>query len=219
MKSFGPEIKGAEKPTRPIPKKAMLWAAQDGWGILPNGDRDRFPDKAAIAARNLSEWPKPLATFGEAVSQAQERVWIIDPHFLDPDKGNRQTRVDQIVDWMLERSFAASDIRFLTASHHKKEVDDDLAKQFAEYAEMISSNRPRGPRCNIEVRFTLRKNFNYVHDRFAIIDDELWHFGATVGGFHSQVSAATRGWRAADHGAVEFFYLAWEPELNGGPQK
>ena len=34
--------------------------------------------------------------------------------------------------------------------------------------------------------------FPYVHDRFAIIDSELLHFGSTVGGLHPDVSAATR---------------------------
>lgn len=196
-----------------------MWAAQAGYGILPNGDRNRFPDFAAIAARNAADSPDPLATFGEAVSQAIDRVWIIDAHFLDPEKGNRQTWIDQIVGWMLEASFAATDIRILTARHGGKNAEDDLAGQFGGYAETISASRPRGPQCAIELRFTLRQNFDYVHDRFAIIDDELWHFGATVGGFHHQVSAATRGWRASDHGAEEFFKMAWSVESFKGKQK
>jgi len=33
-----------------------------------------------------------------------------------------------------------------------------------------------------------------VHDRFALVDDELWHFGSTVGGGFGCLSAASRGW-------------------------
>jgi hypothetical protein len=33
-----------------------------------------------------------------------------------------------------------------------------------------------------------------VHDRFALVDDDLWHFGSTVGGGYHQLSAASRGW-------------------------
>jgi len=33
-----------------------------------------------------------------------------------------------------------------------------------------------------------------VHDRFALVDDELWHFGSTVGGGYGRLSAASRGW-------------------------
>lgn len=222
MKSFGSEIKTVAKPERPFPGKTILWATQTGWGNLKNGDMDRFPNMAAITARNSADHPNPLATFGEAVAQAQDRVWIIDRHLLDPDRGSRQNRIDQIINWMLEESFAANDIKLLTKSHNgsnNKEVDNDLAKQFQEYAEMITKSRSKGAaQCNIQVRFALtQQDFDYVHDRFAIIDDELWHFGATVGGFHSSVNAATRGWRASAHGAVDFFEFVWK--LAGEKQK
>ena len=215
MKIFGPEIKSVAKLKRPVPDKAILWATQAGYGNLPNGDRNGFPEMTAIVARNAADQPNPLATFAEAVSQAYERVWVVDQYFLNPekDKGSRQNRIDQILSWLSE-SIVANDIRFLTTSHNtidNREVDNDLALQFQEHADMINSFRLKGAaQCVIAVRFTLAQNFNYVHDRFAIIDDELWHFGATVGGFHSQVSAATRGWRASDHGAEEFFCMAWD---------
>ena len=48
-----------------------------------------------------------------------------------------------------------------------------------------------------------------VHDRFAIVDDELWHFGATVGGAHRSVNAFSRGWDASTTRAAEFFDEAW----------
>ena len=79
-----------------------------------------------------------------------------------------------------------------------------------------SSNRYRSGRLVVEVRFTLGTKFPYVHDRFAIIDDELWHFGATVGGLHQDVNAATRGWDVDDNDALRFFEVAWEGERNNG---
>lgn len=214
MKSFGPQIDTVPKPKRPVPGKAILWAAQTGYGNMPNGDRDCFPEMRAIVARKYAIQPNPLATFGEAVSQAQDRVWVIDPYFFDPDnRGSRQDRIVHILRWMPE-TILANDIRFLTKSYNSNDnraVDSDLAKQFQEHAEFINMYRSKGTgECIIQVRFTLTKNFDYIHDRFAIVDDELWHFGATVGGFHSLVSAATRGWRASDHGAEEFFKLAWD---------
>lgn len=33
------------------------------------------------------------------------------------------------------------------------------------------------------------------HDRFAIMDHEIWHCGAAVGGMHGELSALSRGWR------------------------
>ncbi len=212
MKSFGPQIRTVPKPERPVPEKAILWAVEFGYGNMPNGDRDRFPNMAAIVARKSAIQPNPLATFGEAVSQAQGRIWVIDPYFLDAGEGSRQDRISSILRWMPE-TMPANDIKFLTKSQNSngnKEIDNDLAKEFREHAALINMFRPKGAsKCVIEVRFTLKTNFDYMHDRFAIIDDELWHFGATVGGFHSLVSAATRGWRVSDHGAEEFFNLAW----------
>lgn len=224
MKSLGHKIKSVAKPKRPVPDKAILWATQTGYGNLQNGDGNCFPGMSAIVERESADQPNPLATFGEAVSQAQDRVWIIDPHFLDPDKdkGNRQNRIDHILCWMPE-TMPANDIRFLTKNHNtsdNKEVNNDLKKQFQEHAKIINAYRLTGAvQCVIDVRFTLKQNFDYVHDRFAIIDDELWHFGATVGGFHCQVSAATRGWRASDHGAEEFFELAWDAKPQMGKRK
>ncbi|MGC9206488.1 hypothetical protein [Acidithiobacillus sp.] len=221
MKTFWPEI-NATKPQRPIHDKAILWATQDKCGNLPNGDSNCFPSEmGAIVARKHADQPHPLAAFCEAVSQAQERVWVIDKFFLEPEenKGNRQQRIEQILSWIPD-GILANDFKFLTKSHNtngNKEVDKNLARQFQDYAEYISKFRQRGAnQFVIEVRFTLMQNFNYVHDRFAIIDDELWHFGATVGGFYSLVSAATRGWRASDHGAEQFFKLAWDAKSQMG---
>ena len=32
------------------------------------------------------------------------------------------------------------------------------------------------------------------HDRYALIDQELWHFGSTVGGGYPLLSSVSRGW-------------------------
>ena len=46
-------------------------------------------------------------------------------------------------------------------------------------------------------------------DRFAIVDDGLWHFGSTVGGGHPGLTAASGPWSASDTRAVEFFEECW----------
>jgi hypothetical protein len=48
-----------------------------------------------------------------------------------------------------------------------------------------------------------------VHDRFAIVDSELWHFGATVGGAHRSINAYSRGWDATEARALDFFKEAY----------
>lgn len=34
-----------------------------------------------------------------------------------------------------------------------------------------------------------------VHDRFAIMDQEIWHFGAAIGGMHGKLAAFSHGWK------------------------
>lgn len=37
-------------------------------------------------------------------------------------------------------------------------------------------------------------NLKYIHDRFVLLDDKIWHFGAKAGGMHKCFSAVTGGW-------------------------
>lgn len=52
------------------------------------------------------------------------------------------------------------------------------------------------------------KNFTdlyYVHDRFAIMDQEIWHCGAAVGGMSGKLSAISRGWEDKNNILRDFF--------------
>jgi len=201
MKGFAPSIAIAPKAERPFPDKEILWGSQEG-------GQPRFPTSNAAYARKFSNDPVPLQQFGNAVSGAQERIWIVDEYLLMPDSGKPSRRIDQILTW-LPIWLAASDIRLLTKPH--QEIGGSELTKFQQHAREINKHTARRSKeCRIEVKLHLTKNCDFVHDRFAIIDDELWHFGGTVGGFHSKVSAASRGWRAADHGAIEFFEEIWK---------
>lgn len=45
----------------------------------------------------------------------------------------------------------------------------------------------------------------YIHDRFAIMDKEIWHCGSTVGGMHEKMTVLTRGWPDVDNRLRDFF--------------
>lgn len=201
---LGLGIKEPEKISRSLFQKEIYWPTEVGYGR-----NDRFPTFTAIKARCSTIQPNQLESFKQALLLAEERFWVIDPYLFRPekDKGSRQDRIDQILEWFPE-NINISDIRFLTIGCNKNE-DDDLLNQFRDHIDLINLVPRRAQRINVDIRFHLNRTFDYVHDRFAIIDDELWHFGATVGGLHSQVNAVSRGWRASDHGAEEFFDLVW----------
>ncbi len=201
MKGFAPDIAIAPKAERPFPAKEILWSGLDSW-------QSRFPNSAEAWGRKQSNNPVPMHAFCKAVSEAQERVWIVDDYLFKLDNGSITGRVKQILTWF-PIELSASDIRLLT--RHTQEVDESVQEEFRKRAHEIN-NHParRGKQCSIEIKLHLStRNCNFIHDRFAIVDDELWHFGATVGGFHASISAASRGWRAGDHGAIEFFEEIW----------
>ncbi|THK42607.1 hypothetical protein E8Q33_03510 [Methylophaga sp. SB9B] len=206
MKGFSLHISIAPKAERPFPAKEILWGSQEGGQTL-------FPTAIAAYERKYSNDPVPMQKFSKAVANAQERIWIVDEYLLIPDSGKPARRIEQILTW-LPLWLAASDIRLLTKHH--QEIDEDDLKKFQLRAQAISNQAVRREKeCRIEIRGHLTRDCDFVHDRFAIIDDELWHFGGTVGGFHSKVSAASRGWRASEHGAISFFEEIW----NAGERK
>lgn len=201
MKEFALGISISPRAERPFPAKKILWCSQEG-------GQNRFPTLDEAWNRKYSGNPVPLLEFGDAVADAQERVWIVDEYLLMPDSGNPAERINQILTW-LPLWLAASDIRLLTKPH--REVEEADLNRFKQQAQAISNHAARREKeCRIEVRTHLTKNCNFIHDRFAIIDDELWHFGGTAGGFQASVSAVSRGWRAVDHGAISFFEEIWK---------
>jgi len=201
MNKFSSGLRLPTKPVRTPLKTEILWGCE-------NGGSGQFPrNMETILARRYSADPKPLNAFHTAVMNAVNRVWVVDDYFLMPDRGaSPDGRILTILDW-LHTGLVASDIRILTKKHD--EITEDALQLFQMREQEINAKQARrATRCSIQVSTGLA-GFDYIHDRFAIVDDELWHFGATVGGFHASVNAASRGWSAVDSGAIEFFELAW----------
>lgn len=196
---------------RPVPERKILWPTVFGYGGNDGGsDSDKFPDVWAIKARLGMHPPAALLAFVQVAQAAQEHILVLDEHLFEEENQEFQPeRYNQILEWFPDR-FAASDVRFLTSFPGDSSVRASIQKIFNDRADDINTkNQRRDGRLSIEIKFSLGDQFPYVHDRFAIIDNELWHFGATVGGLHRSVNAASRGWDASTHDAVRFFNDAW----------
>lgn len=195
---------------RPSPDCQILWPTALGYGPRGGSDSTTFPSLDAIKARNAARPPEALQAFVEAAWIAEDRILVIDDFLFKPRQHQSlQSRYDQILSWF-PVGLAANDIRLLTNALGDHAEEEAIQKMFNERGEAINRYGPRREGLAIiRVRFTLGRRFPYVHDRFAVIDNELWHFGATVGGLHYQVNAATRGWDADARGAVRFFDEAW----------
>ena len=193
---------------RPYPEPRILWPTFPGHGDNGGSDSSMFPSLTAIKARRAACPPEVLTAFVNAAWAAQDRILVLDDFLFKPVKDqSKQTRYDKILSWLPD-GLVANDIRFLTNSVGQDE-QKSIQKLFNERVEAINQTQRRVGMAKIEIRFSLGSKFPYVHDRFAIIDNELWHFGATVGGLHNLVNAATRGWDAEAHEAVRFFNDAW----------
>jgi hypothetical protein len=213
MKTFSSPINVPKPVARPLPDKAILWGSEQGGA-------ERFPAAMhEIMQRRHAEDPVPMKAFGKAASMALDRVWIVDEYFFMPGKHKyfsvKETidaRIVRILDW-LPSTLQANDVRILTKKH--AEVGSGVLDLLAARAREINNTRTRGTiQCSIQIRDHLRKDADYIHDRFAIVDNELWHFGGTVGGFQASVSAASRGWNATELGASDFFEMAWDLGAN-----
>ena len=206
-----PLVNAAAPITRPYPEAQILWPTFRGYGDGGGSDSGAFPSLTAIKARRAARRPEALTAFVEAAWMAQDRILVLDDFLFKPQEvQSQQSRYDQILFWLPD-GLVANDIRFLTNAHEDQAEQDAIQKLFKEHVAALNQRAPRrAGAAKIEIRFSLGSKFPYVHDRFAIIDNELWHFGATVGGLHSLVNAATRGWDAEAHEAVRFFNNAWD---------
>lgn len=167
--------------------------------------RNRFPSFDAIRARKDAPNVRLVEEFEKAISTAQT-VLIIDKHLFSADgqEPDHSKRIKKVVDWFWTDHIET--VKILTGYHDSKKK---IMEDFETLKQLVTENRAKlAPPITIEVSFNL-SNANCIHDRFAIIDNELWHFGATVGGFHRDVNAVSRGWNADAHDALQFFDTVW----------
>lgn len=134
-----------------------------------------------------------LVAFETAIMEAHRRLLVMDPHF-------DEVGVHALLD-ALEYS-QANEIKFLT------ETDRRLATWRQELEAQINLHRT-DHRVEVHWRQLKRDSFPFLHDRFAVVDDALWHFGATVGGGHRSVNAASGPWSAVHARAIDFFDECW----------
>jgi hypothetical protein len=135
-----------------------------------------------LGEQNSIDAPRRLEHFVEAVAFAEERVLILDPHFEGDGLVAIWPALDQTV----------ANVRILT--RRKKEFDGWLVEQMLHLPENVEARQSRHP----------------FHDRLAVVDADLWHFGSTVGGGHHELSAASSGWHMHARGVATLFEAWWE---------
>ena len=148
--------------------------------------------------------------FQDAMLNAQNHIFIIDSYILKPSSEHS----DFLIHFKTCIELTEAKLVRIISSKPKNYVE-----QFNKYNSIEQEKRRvNGQKRDFEIscKYIKKSTFRMPHDRFAIVDDELWHWGANVGGTHHEVNAFSRGWSAARTNAHEFFNTLWAnaEELN-----
>lgn len=194
-----------EIPVRQFPQPSkepqLLWPSiRYGQGVESH-DAPYFPSRENVWGRYTAVDVKvlKLVAFEAAMMEAELRILVLDPYFEEVDADVLGSALSLTM---------ASDIRLLTGqSTIAKERREQLQRWLTQYRD---SNRVDARQVEVRWSATLdRHRFPFLHDRFAIVDGGLWHFGSTVGGGHRGLTAASGPWSAAGARATEFFDECW----------
>ena len=180
----------------------LLWPSITYRKGIENRDAPRFPAMEEIRGRHNVHHRGivlKLVAFEVAVESAVARVLVLDLHF------------DEVGLNVLGPALSGSralDVRLLTG---RGDIDaQDRERRRKTLVHHLNSNRAGSGGVDVQWRAKLDKHsFPYLHDRFAIVDDDLWHFGSTVGGGYRGLTAASGPWSASDTRAAEFFEECW----------
>ncbi len=135
-----------------------------------------------------------LPAFAQAVATAHLRLLIMDNYFDETGMSSLRLAFE---------GSQASDVRLLTG------IVDDREKMRSDLEKRINLHRNDQGSVNVQWRKLDGNSYPFLHDRFAVVDDALWHFGATVGGGHPGLNAASGPWPAEETRAVDFFQECW----------
>ncbi|MBF8274642.1 MAG: hypothetical protein HW380_3747 [Magnetococcales bacterium] len=131
--------------------------------------------------------------FWEAALMA-ETILVLDLQFDEP-----AMRVWR--DWLISCPYLTNLVMIIG----KKDDSKMIRKQFTNLESRIKQSKMNRLGEILLIQKLVPKKYPFLHDRFAVTDGELWHFGGTVGGVHNGLTAVSRGWRANECRALHFF--------------
>lgn len=134
--------------------------------------------------------------FYDSLQKSQSRIWLIDGYLNELDS---RKKLESFLDIFYDKLSYINDIRIFFKSDTKR---DDVIELLDIYNTELVEN------INKEIKYRFF-DYKYIHDRFAIIDDKLWHFGSDVGSSSRCLNATSYGWDAEYFKAINFFTDLW----------
>ncbi len=210
----GPAQAFVETETRRTPSSRFIERPTLIWPSIPQSFEDQEYDRKAVPHQTLTDKRHEYC-----LSRQQEgRPGLGCKAFWETAASSRKLLIlDSHFDWAAMIALreelgkgrgSFSDLRVICSERAAHKTFDDLKRQLR--------NRKRiEPDCTIGMCCVRKGEPPYIHDRFAVTDNELWHFGGTVGGLHQDLTAVSRGWDASNHRFLYFFDELWKELARG----
>ena len=176
----------------------------DGWGIVKT-DMSSFPcnDVIVNSYKLAKEW-RSAQDSNRLVLQGRPvrgSVGINDEEFWS-------NLGDCTVAYIVDKKFSPAEFKLMLSFLQKdKNISLQSISIFCrnDVDELHELNNKREKtEFNIAIYQIPELPLYEIHDRFAVLDDEIWHFGGTVGGINPQLTAYSRGWKDYDGSFREY---------------
>lgn len=173
---------------------------------LPTGCLPNFPTLKELEKISSYKEKKQLLPFLEAIRKAEQLLWIIDKNFLQKKEPSGQNGIDTICEAVADSNVKEIKIIAMPGGSETPSAEGEV-KRLKNARKNCKSGREGLP---IEICTNLDKKMSsLIHDRFAIADNVLWHFGSDVGGRDAALNAVSFGWNADTTHAKSFFLELW----------
>lgn len=141
--------------------------------------------------------PSPgVAQFWDAIRKAHYRIYLFDRHF-DPSDF---CRVLQVLQCRSSITDEEGTMEFLLIANLAEQSGDYKVK----FQKLLSTASRAISRTTFFVLST--NGDDQIHDRFALIDNSMWHFGAKIGAMHKSVNAFSGPWHDEEDRMLKFFH-------------
>lgn len=145
--------------------------------------------------------------FYQAVENATQRIWILDSYLANTKEKNGNMKIEKLLEPLLYNS-EKLDTRLYFRDDINKEAKERLQQIINHINDNIREIAISSTATIVQYKFF--KDIKFIHDRFAIVDNQLWHFGSDVGCTQPSFHATSYGWNAESLKVSNFFEELWE---------
>jgi hypothetical protein len=212
-----PEPINTERRSPQVEEPRLLWTYRgESYGTT----RTEFPELQAVFDRRNSHDPSKhdpeayqkrclqfcLKEFLKSISYSTEHLLIVDPYFGRSVQNDRSTSLP-----VVREALSFSRVNMVRIVSHACEKRIEVLQSLRKARTPKELNRKE----EADIRWRVMKSprsgsqKSPLHDRFAVVDEELWHFGGDVGVAHPALTITSRGWDAREKRAVSFFDELW----------